>query len=349
MKIALICDTHFGARSDNLLFDKSFNDFFTYDFFPYLKENQIEHIIHLGDTFDRRKYINYSILHNVHKYYITPLKDFKSWTILGNHDVYYKSTNQVNSIELLLNSFTNVVSQPTEIDFSGTPILLVPWINPENKQIVIEAIERTNAQLLGGHLELAGFEMRKGHIHSDGMETKGIFDKFDLVFSGHYHHKSTKGNVNYLGCPYEMDWSDYNDPKGFHIFDTETRELEFIPSTNKMYHRITYDDQNEKLDLDSIDFSVFSGKVLKIVVKNKNDPFLFDRLITALEKNAVADLQVIEDHLNLSIDNIEDVIDEAEDTLTIFKKSINQMNINVDKKRLNNLAYELYMESISIL
>lgn len=287
-------------------------------------------------------------MQSVKNYYIEPLKSFKSWTILGNHDVYYKSTNAVNSVELLMSSATNLVTEPTHINFDTLNMLLIPWINNENRSKIFNSIKKSNANILGGHLELAGFEMHKGHIHSEGTNIKE-FSKFDLVMSGHYHHKSEKSNVNYLGCPYEMDWADYNDTKGFHIFDTETRELIFIPNTSTMFYRINYDDSNEKINLENIDFSVFKNKIIKVVIKNKDDPYHFDKLISSFEKNLVYDLQIIEDHMNFDLSNLDEIIDEAEDTLTIFKKSIKQLTSNVDKKKLNKLAFELYQESMSIL
>lgn len=192
-----------------------------------------------------------------------------------------------------------------------------------------------------------GFEMQKGHINQHGMDSK-ILDKFDIVMSGHYHHKSTNGNINYLGCPYEIDWSDFNDNKGFHIFDTNTREIQFIKNESKMFYRLNYDD-TESYDISSIDFSLFSNKIIKIVVKNKKDPYTFDKFITNIEKNNIYSLQIIEDYFSVEDEIIENSIDEAEDTLSIFKKTIQQMNnLNVDKKKLNKLAFELYQESMSI-
>lgn len=226
---------------------------------------------------------------------------------------------------------------------------MIPWICSDNKNEILNSMNKTQSQILCGHLELSGFEMQRGHVNQHGMELK-VLDKFDIVMSGHYHHKSSNKNIHYLGCPYEMDWSDYNDDKGFHIFDTDTREIQFIKNENKMYYKIVYDDINDPFDVFSIDYSVFSNKIIKIVIKNKKDPFIFDKFINGIEKNNINSIQVVEDYLNVDDYIMEDSVNEAEDTLTIFKNTIQQMtNINVDKKKLNKLAYELYQESVSIL
>jgi DNA repair exonuclease SbcCD nuclease subunit len=129
----------------------------------------------------------------------------------------------------------NVIDSPSELEFDdGSKIFMMPWICTDNYNQSMEAIKTTDAQVLFGHFEIAGFQMYKGHENDEGFDPK-IFEKFDLVCSGHFHHRSSNGNINYLGNPYELTWADFEDPRGFHIFDTSTRELDFIPNRNETY------------------------------------------------------------------------------------------------------------------
>ena len=104
MKIALITDTHFGARNDSLAFNDHFYKFWEKTFFPYLDDNGIDTIIHLGDVFDRRKFISYKIAKDFRERFIKPIvhRNIKMHMIVGNHDTYYRNTNEINSLYELL-------------------------------------------------------------------------------------------------------------------------------------------------------------------------------------------------------------------------------------------------------
>ena len=352
MKVALVTDLHFGARNDNLKVAAHQKKFYDEVFFPYLKEHNIKEIIDLGDTFDRRKYISFTSLKAAKAMFFDPLKEnnIKTHMIVGNHDTVYKNTNELNSIYLLLQEYDNIIEyeNPTEIQIDGLDILLLPWINLGNQQETFDLMKRTKAQVVMSHLELKGFEFMRGHIMHDGMDHK-IFEKFDLVYSGHYHHKSTEGNITYLGCPYEMTWQDYQDEKGFHIFDTETRELTRVVNPFNMFHKLWYDDQ--EMDFETIantDFEQYKDSFVKVIIKNKTNPYLFDSYIERLEKHDLVNLQIVEDHLNLDLEDTEDIINEAEDTVTILDKYVDGLEINANKDKVKTVMRELYNEALTI-
>lgn len=352
MIVAILGDTHFGARNDSPVFDRQFKSFYDNVFFPYLTEHKIQHVIQLGDIFDRRKYINFNTLHNVSKYFFDRLQELYITmdVIIGNHDTFYKNTNTINSPNLLLNSYSNIncISKPEEKVYGETSFLFLPWICSDNEQQSFEAIEQTKSQICCGHLEIQGFEMYKGAITDHGIDKK-IFEKFDLVLSGHYHHRSTKHNITYCGTPYELTWSDYNDPKGFHVFDTSTRELTFVPNPNVMFVKVHYDDSGktiEEIVLD--DFSHLKDTIVKLIVRNKENPYCFELLIEALEKAGVADIQVVDDHFHMDNEQDKDIVDEVEDTLTILNKYIDSVQIQTNKKQLEQLMQSLYSEALSL-
>ena len=244
MKIALITDTHFGARNDNLNFNEYFYKFYEELFFPYLEENDITTVIHLGDVMDRRKFISYRIAKDFRERFLDRFQKINLHMLVGNHDTYYKNTNDVNSLqELVSGKYDNikVYSKATEVNFDGCKILFVPWINADNVAHTTKMLKTSDAQICMGHLELSGFEMQKGMVMDHGWD-KEVFNRFDTIMSGHYHHKSDDGQVFYLGTPYEIYWNDWDDPKGFHVFDTDKRELERIVNPHKIFSKIYYDD-----------------------------------------------------------------------------------------------------------
>ena len=356
MRVALLTDTHFGVRNDSLMFHNYMREFYTNVFFPYLKENNIKRIVHLGDTFDRRKYMNFNSFALCCEYFFEPLKamGIEVDMLVGNHDTFYKNTNKINSPELLIaEKYPNIriYSEPAEIDIGGMSTFMLPWINAENKTDCFDMIKKSEARIVMSHLELSGFEMYKGQHSFHGMATTG-FDNFEQVLSGHYHTRSTKGNIRYLGAPYEMTWGDYNDTRGFHVIDTETLEIEAIDNPYKMFHKLVYDDTDIETynDLiETIDFDQYKDKYLKVIIRSKNNAFWFDQVIDNITGTGVHHLQVVEDHMYMDIEDDVD-ISAAEDTLTILRKYVEQLEIKKqDKKNVNKLLTELYSDALTMI
>jgi len=351
MKIAILGDTHFGMRNDSLHFHKYYQKFYNDVFFPYLKKHDIKLIYQLGDLFDRRKYINFNSLYLAKKYFFDVLVEYNFFmvTLLGNHDISYRNTLKVNSSELLLDSYSKnirVAREPETIDLNGTTIDLIPWICSENEKEIFEFIEKSKSEICFGHFEIAGFEMDRGNVCHEGMDRKHL-RRYDIVLSGHFHHKSTDGQIYYTGTPGEITWSDYDDPRGFHIFDTETREMEFIQNPYRMFYRIEYDDSKQSFEYwKDFDYSQFNEKYVKILIVTKNNPYCFDTVLDKLLKENPIDVCVVENFEELEhIDD--DTVNQAEDTVTILSKYIDQLTLNVDKDKLKNVMRNLYIECLS--
>jgi DNA repair exonuclease SbcCD nuclease subunit len=343
----------FGARNDHSAFHDYFEKFYRDVFFPYLEENNIDTVVQFGDLFDRRKYINFLTLYRSRQFFFDELKarNIKLDVFVGNHDTFYKNTNDVNSPELLLGEYDNITaySKHGEVEYDGLKVALIPWVNSSNHNDIVKFINETKAQILFGHLELAGFEMHKGAINDHGQFDNSLLSKFDIVCSGHFHHKSSNGNIHYLGTPYEMSWSDYNDHRGFHIFDTDTRKLEFVRNPFVMYNKIHYDDSDkESTEVLGVDLYGYKDTFVKVVVRQKTNPFWFDVFIQNLEKAGVVDLQVVEDHFNLNLEDDSDIVSEAEDTLTFLRKVVDQIETTVPKKSLDNFLTQLYTEALYV-
>jgi DNA repair exonuclease SbcCD nuclease subunit len=352
MKIALITDQHFGARNDSVHFLDFYEKFYEETFFPKLKEENIDTVLILGDTFDRRKYVNFFTYKRTKKMFFDELynNNIKVFMLAGNHDTYFKNTNEVNSVRLLLQEYDNitVIDGPIDITVGGNTICMMPWICPENYESSLELLKNTKAEICCGHFEIQGFAMYRGMPSEEGL-SRELFRKFDFTFSGHYHHKSNADGIYYLGNPYELTWQDYNDPRGFHLFDLDNRELQFVTNPNTMFHRIPYDDKSDSItEITSRDLSSYAGKYVKVVVVNKTNPFLFDRFMENVYKANPVDVTIAEDFTDLTEGVEDDMIDEAEDTLTIINKYVdNIQEEHIDNNKLKSVLKELYVEALN--
>ena len=165
-----------------------------------------------------------------------------------------------------------------------------------------------------------------------------------MVLSGHFHSKSTKKNVYYLGTQYQITFSDLHDKKGFHVLDTKTREVEFVENNRRKFYLINYDDTNPE-DLVNLDFKSYRDCYVKVVIKNKTKRKLFDAFLDTLYKHKVVDITVVEDMADFRIE--ESDIDMAKDTLTIINDEIDSDVEIKEKSEIKQIIRDLYMEGLS--
>ena len=350
-KIALINDTHFGCRNDNPNYHDYIYRFWDEQFFPYLKEHNIKTCIHLGDIVDRRKFINFKTSHDFRHNFMKRLWEEKIDThiIIGNHDTYYKNTNEVNAVDELLTTYDGInepfiYSDPKVVEIGGMRMLFIPWVNSTNEEKTKMMLEQESADMVLGHLEIKGFEMHNGHVADVGLDSH-LFSRFETVLSGHFHKKSDDGHIFYLGCQYEMTWSDYKCPKHFHILDTETREIEAIRNPLTIHHKIYYND--ETTDYTDFDFTQCDNKYIKLIVEKKTDYFMFDKFVDNIYQKAKPyDLKIIEDYSDLDATTVsDDIVEQSEDTPTLLDTYIEQTDTTLDKGRLKTLMKSLYTEA----
>ena len=349
MKIALISDLHYGKKNDNTVLLDYYKRFLDDVFFPYLKKHEIKTVIIPGDLLDKRKSVNILTAKRMREDFLEPLDEYDVYVIAGNHDTYFKSTNEVNSLDELLQPYLNIIvyTEPKEVTIGGLKMLMLPWICAENEGASLAAIKSTKAPICIAHLELKGIEIRKGKLSDEGMAID-TFSKFDLVLTGHYHGKTNYQNIHYLGSCFEMTWSDYGYKRGFHIFDTETRDLTLIENPYKMFHKLTYNDERTTLEklLKGVDERM-KNSFVKVIVSSKTNIGWFDQFIRKIEELPVYDVSVVdEDSLVINLDNDDDLIDQAESTLEMLSKSVDYYDIEKTyKKDLNKLLEDLYKEA----
>lgn len=347
MKIAMINDTHFGARNDSPIFLEHFLSFFEKEFFPYLEKHNIKTVFHLGDLLDRRKYVNFHTLSAVQSRFIKKIEDMNLdfYCTIGNHDTYFRNTNDINSVRELFGSKMHIISSPCEIEMdNGIKFLALPWINKSNYDESIKAIQKSSSEYAIGHLEIAGFQVLRGVKHEEGLDVN-LFSKFEKVFSGHFHCKQSDKNVEYLGTQYQITFNDLNERKGFHVFDTDTRELEYIKNPIKLFCQIGYDDKN--YDMSETDFDQYDKSFVKVVVQNKTNPIMFDSFVQSLHDAGAYEISIIEDYSDQQTmaASVEDV---SKDTLSLINEEIDNME-NIDNKlKLKKMIHDLYVESLTI-
>jgi len=343
MKVAIISDSHFGARKGSKHLHDYFEKFYQDVFFPSLEKHGVTTVVHMGDAFDSRKSIDYQSLEWAKRVVFDPLSKYETHMIIGNHDCYYKNTNDVNSPELLLQTYPNIktYSKVSEIEVGGLNILFIPWINAENYQDTVSFIKASRSVCAMGHLELNGFRAHRGHVMEDGMDCE-LFEKFEIVFSGHYHTRSDNGKIFYLGNPYEMFWNDVNDKRGFHIFDTKTLELTQINNPYKLFYNIYYEDTPHQM----FDATEYENKIVKVIVRKKTDPKSFEKFIDKLYSVGVHDLKIVE---NFEIQENEDFeIEEDENTLSILNRYIEEAEVEFDKNIIKNIFQDLYKQACEV-
>ena len=343
MKVAIITDTHYGARKGSKHLHDYFEKFYDDVFFPTLEKEGITTVIHMGDAFDSRKSIDYQSLEWAKRVVFDRLKKYDVHMIVGNHDCYYKNTNNVNSPGLLLQTYKNIktYNKIEEVVIDNLKVLFIPWINAENYQNSVNAIKVSDSICAMGHLELNGFRAHRGHVMEEGMACD-VFEKFDKVFSGHYHTRSDNGRIFYLGNPYEMFWNDVNDTRGFHIFDTDTLTHTPVNNPYKLFYNIYYEDTNHKL----FNATEYENKIVKVIVRKKSKPKDFEKFIDKLYSIGVQDLKIIE---NFDLQENEDFeIGEEENTLSILNRYIDESETQYDKSIIKNIFQDLYKQACEV-
>jgi len=342
--IACLTDTHWSFKKSSRHFHDYFELFYKNVFFPTLEKYDIKTIIHMGDAFDNRKSIDFWGLEWTRRVILEPLRDYDVHMIIGNHDIFLRNSTEINSPSLLLRDYPNIktYSSPTNTVIDGVNMTLVPWICSENYDETMQVIEKSKSKIALGHLELNGFRVNPNMTMEDHGLNSTIFDKFERVYSGHYHTRSDNGKIFYLGNPYEMYWSDVNDTRGFHILDTETLGHTPINNPYRMFYNIYYEDTPHQL----FDATQYEKKIVKVIVLKKTRPQDFEKFVDKLYKVGVYELKIVE---NFEIQNQEDFeISEDENTLTLLNRYIDDSEIQINKNIIKEIFEELYKESCEV-
>ena len=238
---------------------------------------------------------------------------------------------------------------------------LSPWgdrVKSQLSKLDVKSLGRVGV-LLGGRSGEREISLMSGNGILEALLSKGVdvhsFDpglrcptelakeKFDRVFSGHYHTRSNNGRIFYLGNPYQMFWNDVNDARGFHIFDTETLELEAIDNPFTLYEIIYYNDTPRQL----VKFTDYTNKIVKVVVKQKSNEKEYDRFLDALMKVNPYDVKIVEKVDNISFDD--EIVNQTEDTMTLLDKYVDDLETDLNKSKIKSLIKNIYQEACEVM
>lgn len=324
MRIFMITDTHFGIYLNNL--DKWLNmmESTFYDFvIPYLKENTKEGdvLIHLGDLFDNRNSLPIIVINKVEKI-LKEISDILPLHIMvGNHDLWNKGSNDVNSVRLFgyMNKNIKVYESTTVLELGGQEIVLMPWV--EKRIDMINQISKNPGDYLLCHSDLNGCKMHLNsiaHRNADKIDVEE-FRNYKKVFSGHIHITQDQNNFKFIGSLYQMDRNDYGDQKGITILDLDTDEISFIPNTySPIFKKVRV--MNEE-DVDDLDELAGTKDYVDISISNTllmSNRKLRRKLEVILEKSNFASVEYIDDVSLITEGNDEEeVIEIDEETLDI--------------------------------
>ena len=339
MKICLITDCHLGIRQSHDVWEEHILS--TLDrVVQHCLDNGIDHIVCLGDSFDVRKNVNSKTLSAVkHRFFERLVKEqIKFIACVGNHDSYFKDTISVNSLSIHLSSYPNVTvyTEPSVHVFAdGSNICLVPWISPPDVSDFMDKINEAHlvSDSCLGHFEFAGFVYQRGVVADHGMDHENISSLFRTVLSGHYHSKSTRGNVTYLGTAYDLTWADWGEDKFFHVFDTVTHELTPIKNEESLFHKLFYVESQLTEDLfkELGSTTALKDKVVKVIIQERKDSARFDLFMDLLYAQNP-----------FSVDVVDETILDAADIKTEMKEMLSQSTIDIIHTVLEDVDVEGY-------
>ena len=338
MKFLILGDLHIGARNGNSNFLKMMDSFFHDELFPFILKNKIDHVIQLGDILDKRKGIDFTIS----KYL---MDDFFSWfefnrvylySLTGNHDMYYRQSLGVDGPSQFAEKFkyVKIIKKP----LVDKRIVYIPWVCDENKEAVEKFLKENKSpdKIVVGHFELAGFPIQKGFYADKGTLELKHLKGYHKVLSGHYHSPSEKGNIIYVGTPYELTWSDYGDNKRFFVYDNESKTLEEHPTKIKLYHKIFYQDGIV------VDKEQYRASYVSVVIEQDYDEKKLEKFLKELD--TVEPISVIvTDKRNRQQELTEEEISSA-DITNPMHIMLSQVDSVVENEELRSLVKSLTAE-----
>lgn len=301
-KIFMIGDVHLALGYPNKLENwykvhkEYFNDFLIPLLKSKVKEGDI--IVGLGDFFDNRNVIPIDILNYAIDIVETIAKIAPFHMIIGNHDLWSKSTSDINTMRpfrYIPNVY--IYSDITKIKYNNINILMMPYIDKRIEQIK-HIQNNKDCQYLFCHSDLNGAKMHLTSVALKNPDKIDVneFSAFKKVYSGHLHIRSSMKNVEFVGSIFQMDRNDIGDQKGITVLDTNTDKSIFIPNKiSPIFMKFTI--KNEE-DVNNLEQYKNSKNYIDLIISNNlliSNRKLRRRLEGILENGNFATIEYLDD------------------------------------------------------
>lgn len=275
MKYLLVGDSHWGISGCNQSMIQQNINVWNY-IFSIAESHNVEAIIDCGDFLDKRKEIDANLLDIINKNVMEKLP-CPLYLTVGNHNLYYRDNSLVNNISIFKKMFPNdveVVDKPMSLE----TIDLIPWVNKDNVDEISKYINDSMNDYCVGHFELNGFNFDKVRVATvnDEKISKSKLGKYKKVFSGHYHIRSEKDNILYVGTPHQLTWIDEGVEKYIYILDTDSGDITELVVPFEMFKQIEIKEDN----WDYYCTDELKGKKVRILYDDTFDSKLFNDIQT---------------------------------------------------------------------
>lgn len=340
-KVAIFSDIHLGVHQNNdfwLGVANKWSDWFIKE----LKEKGINDIIFCGDFFHYRDEISVKTL-NFAKDFLDKFKDFKIIMITGNHDAWYKDNSEINSLSIF-KGYKNITiyDKLTTIDYKGKNFTFCPWGSK------IEDIPESD--IIFGHFELENFKMNAYKICDHGDDPDVLVEKASKVFTGHFHTRDEKHfnkqncSIIYTGNPFEMDFGDSMQKKGYYILNVDDLSHEFfINEITPCHIKIVLSKLIKVTDVEKTFSTILPGNIIKLVIdKNINSDHL-DLLVTKMSSYKPLELRIDYDvnYNKLKIEGEKDYDLSGVDIKQAIEEFVNLLDIE-NKRDVVNYTQSLF-------
>ena len=258
-----------------------------------LKSRNINSLFFGGDFFHYRDEINVKTLSFANEL-LDLFKDFEITMIPGNHDAYYKDNSNIHSLSILNNRKNiTIINKPVVITIFNKKIGFCPWGTTVK--------EVPDCDLLIGHFEIQNFNFNSFKVCEAGIESCDLLLKSKLIFSGHFHkrqkRKYTNGEIVYTGNPFQMDFNDIQDQKGFYVLDFNDNNIKYNFVDNNVSPIHVKVNLSELQKLKPIAKKKgWSNLAIKIVIDKEIKTVLLDKMIASI--NFEAPFSLTTDYLN---------------------------------------------------
>lgn len=352
-KYAFVTDTHLGCRGSSTIFREYFRWYYKEMFFPALKLEGVTTLFHGGDFFDNRNHVTLTDIDYVTEEFVPLLEEYgiTLHIIPGNHDLAYKNTSKVSSLSILKTSeYVVVYEEPTLLDLDGMTLAMVPWINSENYESTdkwLRTLPNPQNTTILGHFEISGCKMYKNSVCDTGLE-QSYFKDFKHVLSGHFHHPSKYGNIQYIGSAFHTTWQDYGDKRGYMVFDSENDEWVYHENVTCLFERVYYDELVHPELSDAELSDLCSHRYFELIVNESKDRSKLERLCDRIRSMSVHDFSIVDTTLfEVTYIDPEDAVETSStDTLGMLNDRIDSVEQEIDTQSVKDRMKTLYNSAL---